>query len=320
MLKKKLIIITFVIIGVFNFSLIANPLNYALAQKGLDNGDDESNELEGNVEGQDLWSQKEMRVAKLIKIMSKAADHIQEVFAKLEEQGVEIPEEAKNSLASGLNKSQTAILLFDDGQLDEAGKTAIAAMKDFKQSMKLLRNIDFNDLPNAARRVSYAINRTMMFINRLEVVTERIGERGYNTTNIKMNIEEAKSILENATELVAIGEVDKAARTLGEARIPISEIIRELHQITKADRFRRMNGFIDNSIGRLTEIEERSEDLLPPQMANRIKDAIGRAKAHLEHTRNLIMQNRFANAFNELEEMVIDAEEGRYLFSRAIIR
>ncbi|MEE9586044.1 MAG: hypothetical protein V3W09_04005 [Nitrososphaerales archaeon] len=315
MRNKYFAILPLAILGIFAFSLVANPLNYALAQQ---EGDGRGDEVEVAVEGTEAGEGNKTRVKteKIIEIMVKAEDHIRAVFARLEDRGVEIPDAVKESFGRGLNISESAVLAFNEGRVEEAGESAIAAMNEFKESMRLLKGANVTASAPAPRGIEQAINRTRIFIERLEGITEKAEEQGYNTTDIRARIDRAKTILDNATELLNEGEVNEAAKKIGEAKRAVTGLIGELNRISKAEKSRRINEFVDKALERLTDIEEKAEELLPPQAAEKVKAAIERAKAHLNQTRNLVEQKRIGNAIDALEDMIGDAEESHNELSR----
>lgn len=293
MVKRYLTILSLAVLIIFTSALIINPLNYALAQQG---GEDEE--------------EKHVGAEKIIEIMEKAARHIEAVFERLEDRGIEIPDAAKESFERGLALAESATQALSEGKIEEAEEDAITAMNEFKEAMRQLRGADVTASIPAQIGIEQAINRTKIFIERLEKIVEKAEEMGYNTTNIRARIGEAKTILEEATILLSEGEVEEAAKKLGEARRTIAGLIGELNRITKAEKSRKIEAFTEKALKRLTKIEEEAEELLPPQAAEKVKAAIEKAKAHIAQIKNLTKTKRLEHAVDEIEDMLNDIEEG----------
>ncbi len=309
MSNKYFGILSLAVLAIFAFSLVVNPLNYALAQQEGDEREEEVEVASESTEADD-GNKTRIRTEKMIEIMEKAEAHVSEVFARMGDRGVEIPDAAKESFERGLNLSESAVLAFNEGQVEEAEEDAIAAMNEFKVSMRLLAGANVTASAPVARGLEQAINRTRIFIERLEGIAEKADIQGYNTTDIWARIDKANKILDNATELLDEGEVNLAARKIGEAKRVVTGLIGELNIITKAQKSKKMNDFVDKTLERLTDMEEKAEELLPPQASEKVIAAIERAKEHLNQTRVLMNQKRLENAMGELEDMMEEAEEG----------
>ena len=246
----------------------------------------------------------EATVEKLLELMEKTERHIEATFQRLEERNVTMPEAAKERLAEGLAKAEAAIEAFRDGRVEDAGMMALDAMRDFRTALESLEDLDVIDRTPAGQGINQAVNRTLLFIDKLKSIMSKAEELGYNVTEFRERIREAEAHLANATRLAEEGSIPEAARELGRARRILAGLEGEIRRITKGEKVKKVERFAAKALKELEEIEAKVDELpIPPENAEAIKSALQNARHHIEQARASVDREELKDAIDELEEM-----------------
>jgi len=134
---------------------------------------------------------------------------------------------------------------------------------------------------------------------------------GYITGALEERIANANLTLNEALDLAGRGMVDDAAKKLGEARRIVAGLSGEINRIAKAEAARRVERFAENALRRLTELQNKTDELkIPPQAAAAVKSALENARGHIERAKRLAEEKNTGSAVKELEDMAREAKKG----------
>jgi len=293
-LSKQLALLT---VLMFVFSMVAVPTNISLAQK--------AERPDGKV-----------KTEILLNILEKAKERVSDIFKKLEERGITIPEEAKTNYETGLSMVEEAVKLRDEGKHREASEKAIEAMQMFKEAVKVVHEIapgkpvEAEVVAEKAMGLRVAINRTYSFAERLEGLADKAESEGYNVTVVREEINETRTHLENALTALEDGDVDTAAKELAIARKTIGQAMGKFHKITKAFKAKMAEKFLEKAEERITELKERIKALpIPPFTKAKILRTLGMAEENIKRAKGLIKVKNFKDAINQLERFREKEEE-----------
>ena len=294
--RQRIKAISISLIALFFLSIISGSFNYVLAQS--------KDEDQANSE-------------KIISIAEKAQEHLTYIFAKLESNGVTIPEEAKTSFEKGRLKSDQSKLAFSSSNIDVATENAISAMSYFEKSIRQIKDLNITSPPPATETIAQSTDRTRIFVERLENITKEVGHKGYDTTNMTERIVHARTILIDVVKLADIGDLESAAKNLGEIQRTTQRLSVDLDRVATNEKSSKINDFTDKSIERISKIEQRA-DLLLPQASKEVKNSTDNAKEHIAQSKNLRDENDQERSIDELEQMSKEAEKGNSRFWKEI--
>lgn len=298
------------VLALFTLSLVSSPFNYALAQQQQQVG-------AGASRDDDNEGKRAKTAEQLTKILEKAEEHINSILQNLAAQNITVPAAAKASYESGLAHAEAAIKALKENRTQDAENEITASMSDFKTALSQFKSS--GNVTNAtpeATGIAQAINRSRVFIERLETILSNVNSTKYPISGIEAKIQNAKTILDNATALLQKGNVTEAAQKLGEAKRAISGLTGELNRIGKSEKSEKIKEFSDKALERLTDIEQKADELLPPQAAGKVRDALEQAKRHITQARDLADSKSLEKAVEALEDMSDAAEEGDKEFDR----
>jgi len=284
------------LIALFFLSILSGSFNYVSAQS--------SNEKQANADS-------------ITSIVEKAQGHLTFIFAKLESSGVTIPEDAKTSFDKGQLKADQAKLALSSSKIDEVYEDAISAMSYFEKAIRQIKDLNETTLSTETATLEDTADRTRIFVERLENITRDMGQKGYDTTNMTEKIVQARTILIDVGKLTDIGDLETAAKNLGEIQRTTVKLRGDLDRVATNEKSRKINDFTDESIERITEIEHRA-DLLLPQASIEVKNSTENAKEHITQSRNLLDENNLDRSIDELEKMSDEAEKGDSRFWKEI--
>ena len=307
--KRLVTALPLAVLALFTLSLVSNPFNYALAQQqqaGAGVSRDDNNE-----------DKRAKTAEQLTKILEKAEEHINRILQNLAAQNITVPAAAKASYESGLAHAEAAIKALKENRTQDAENEITASMSDFKTTLRQFKGSgNVTAATPEATGIAQAINRSRVFIERLETIISNVNSTKYPISGIEAKIQNAKTILDNATALLQKGNITEAAQKLGEAKRAISGLTGELNSISKDEKSEKIKEFSDKALERLTDIEQKADELLPPQAAGKVKDALEQAKQHITQARNLADSKRLEQAVDKLEDMSDAAEAGDKEFDR----
>ncbi len=308
--KRLATILPLAVLALFTLSIISNPVNYALAQQ---------TQAGAKVSGDDNESERAKTAEQLIQILEKAEEHINSTLQDLAAQNITVPAAAKASYENGLSHAEAAIKALNDNRTVDAENEITASMNDFKTALSQFKsNVNVTASSPEATGIAQAINRSKVFIERLETIVSNVNATKYPVSGIEAKIQNAKTILDNATALLEKGNITEAAHKLGEAKRAIAGVIGELNSISKAEKSEKIKEFSDKALERLTDIEQKADELLPPQAAGKVKAALEQAKQHITQARDLADSNSSERAVDKLEDMSRAAKVGDKEFDQGL--
>jgi len=221
---------------------------------------------------------------------------------KLEEKREDIGEDSYNRLIADLDKARQLLdeaeEAYNSGDIEEAKQLLKKAGAKYKDIIKELAEL--LGYENLAKRFHTYLRRCREAINRLKKITERLKEKGVDTTEVELLISEAEVYLDNAVEAFrehkyakAVEYCKRAWEKVKEAAELLRSLARELlkqYEDRILDAINRIENFLDKVEEKVVSSnmsEERKEVIL-----NKIEDW----RSRLEIARKEIDEGKYEEA------------------------
>ena len=221
---------------------------------------------------------------------------------KLEEKREDIGEDSYNRLIADLDKARQLLdeaeEAYNSGDIEEAKQLLKKAGAKYKDIIKELAEL--LGYENLAKRFHTYLRRCREAINRLKKITERLKEKGVDTTEVELLISEAEVYLDNAVEAFrehkyakAVEYCKRAWEKAKEAAELLRSLARELlkqYEDRILDAINRIENFLDKVEEKVVSSnmsEERKEVIL-----NKIEDW----RSRLEIARKEIDEGKYEEA------------------------
>ena len=221
---------------------------------------------------------------------------------KLEEKREDIGEDSYNRLIADLDEARQLLdeaeEAYNSGDIEEAKQLLKKAGAKYKDIIKELAEL--LGYENLAKRFHTYLRRCREAINRLKKITERLKEKGVDTTEVELLISEAEVYLDNAVEAFrehkyakAVEYCKRAWEKVKEAAELLRSLARELlkqYEDRILDAINRIENFLDKFEEKVVSSnmsEERKEVIL-----NKIEDW----RSRLEIARKEIDEGKYEEA------------------------
>lgn len=221
---------------------------------------------------------------------------------KLEEKREDIGEDSYNRLIADLDKARQLLdeaeEAYNSGDIEEAKQLLKKAGAKYKDIIKELAEL--LGYENLAKRFHTYLRRCREAIDRLKKITERLKEKGIDTTEVELLISEAEVYLDNAVEAFrehkyakAVEYCKRAWEKVKEAAELLRSLARELlkqYEDRILDAINRIENFLDKVEEKVVSSnmsEERKEVIL-----NKIEDW----RSRLEIARKEIDEGKYEEA------------------------
>lgn len=263
-----------------------------------------------------ILSALETLTEQLIEVANNSRLQVEKEIQRLNETGLEILGKALEHYEEGLEALNESLEELGKGEFDDAIEEAMEALRSFKKALLLLSvkapKVRGEEEAERIRGLEVAIERAYEFLERVEELAEDLMEREYDVSDIEGNLTEAYENLENATMLVEEGEVDGAARELGEAREILGRTWAQLHTLMSSVRMNRVERFMNHTQIRIEALKRRLEalrDRIPEEDVEECLEALQNVEKRLRRIRGHITFGELEEALEELEETSEDIEE-----------
>jgi len=221
---------------------------------------------------------------------------------KLEEKREDIGEDSYNRLIADLDEARQLLdeaeEAYNSGDIEEAKQLLKKAGAKYKDIIKELAEL--LGYENLAKRFHTYLRRCREAIDRLKKITERLKEKGIDTTEVELLISEAEVYLDNAVEAFrehkyakAVEYCKRAWEKVKEAAELLRSLARELlkqYEDRILDAINRIENFLDKVEEKVVSSnmsEERKEVIL-----NKIEDW----RSRLEIARKEIDEGKYEEA------------------------
>ena len=221
---------------------------------------------------------------------------------KLEEKREDIGEDSYNRLIADLDEARQLLdeaeEAYNSGDIEEAKQLLKKAGAKYKDIIKELAEL--LGYENLAKRFHTYLRRCREAIDRLKKITERLKEKGIDTTEVELLISEAEVYLDNAVEAFrehkyakAVEYCKRAWEKVKEAAELLRSLARELlkqYEDRILDAINRIENFLDKVEEKVVSSnmsEERKEVIL-----NKIEDW----RSRLEIARKKIDEGKYEEA------------------------
>ena len=221
---------------------------------------------------------------------------------KLEEKREDIGEDSYNRLIADLDEARQLLdeaeEAYNSGDIEEAKQLLKKAGAKYKDIIKELAEL--LGYENLAKRFHTYLRRCREAIDRLKKITERLKEKGVDTTEVELLISEAEVYLDNAVEAFrehkyakAVEYCKRAWEKVKEAAELLRSLARELlkqYEDRILDAINRIENFLDKVEEKVVSSnmsEERKEVIL-----NKIEDW----RSRLENARKEIDEGKYEEA------------------------
>lgn len=253
---------------------------------------------------------------KLLEHLERNRERIEEFIEKLGD--VEIPEEARESFGKGVNATEEAKALFEEGDYEGAAEKAHEAMRYFADAFKKLHETLPEEPEEAveveaerARGLKVAIERAFEYLDRVNATVHNLDD-DINISPVIKELEKAKMLLEQAPGYLYEGGIDTADRalaaareTLGGANGLLNSMIKKQKE-KKAERFMvQVSANIRNINGTLDHLRERLEE----GKTASVKNVLNTMARKIERLRERLHVEGIDDLLDELKDAVDDIDD-----------
>jgi tetratricopeptide (TPR) repeat protein len=246
----------------------------------------------------------------LIRILENDNASILLVFSRFETQNISVPQTAETAYNEGLAQAKNAVSFMNQENYDKANIEAVDAMQKFEDTLNLLE-IVLPVEPTVAEVTAKAVillkanmTRTLEQVERLENLTIKAGNAGYNTLKIENSLSEIKRHLDNATRELssrnldgAIEELSLAKTLLGDLKEPFSSLTNFVTELNTAT-------YLQKAEIRVSEV--KTNITLSATLTSEAKEeainALNKSELSLSNARDLLDDSNIDEAIEELEE------------------
>ena len=262
----------------------------------------------------------------LMRILERSRDRVNASFERLEDRGVTVPDASRENYSEGVEMTATALQLRDTGEYKPAREMALQAMQKFRVAfLEIAEEMEETETPEEKVAVRATVqtasrNRAQLYIEKLDNLADRAEELGYNVTEIRETLAKARSYINNATNLVETGDIEKAGGEVGKAISTAAKTMGQLQPIVKANKAKQAQKFLEKAEERLTKLEgkmEKLSDQVPPQAQQAINLTMERARERVREARTLLQAGDVEVAVGKLREMNRNTERSIEAFEGA---
>ncbi len=231
---------------------------------------------------------------------------------------VEIPEDVRESFSKGVNTTEEAKALFEEGDNEGAAEKAYEAMRYFADAFKKLHETLPEEPEEAveveaerARGLKVAIERAFEYLDRVNTTVQNLDD-DIDISPVMDELEKAKRLLEEARGYLDAGGIDTVARALAAARVTLgsanglfNSMIKKQKE-NKAERFIvQVSANIRNINGTLDHLRERLEE----GKTSSVKNVLNTTARKIERLRERLKEEGIDELLEELKDAVDDIDD-----------
>ena len=247
---------------------------------------------------------------------------ITSAFSRLDSQNLTAPT-AQTTYNEGLVHAKEAASLIEEENFSEACTEAVAAMQKFEETLQLLENIspesptDAEIVAEEAISLKASITRTTEQLQRIENLTTKASEAGYNTTAIQKRIREINTYLETATQQLLNTNLEEATQALSTAKTLLDGLSQAITRLTTLVTESNTEKYLNEAQVRVSEAKQNItlSATLTAEAKQEAITALNNSEASLTNARDLIENDNVDEAIDELNEAKKWEEESTRVIS-----
>ncbi|MFQ6053155.1 MAG: hypothetical protein ACE5OO_02850, partial [Candidatus Bathyarchaeia archaeon] len=197
----------------------------------------------------------------LLSHVERSREQVEAVFEDLEGRGIEVPEEAVESYHRGVNASEEAHQLRDEGRYGAAMARALQALHHFRGALRIALGMRPETPPEddeeavKAEDLRAAIERARAFLEKVNATADKLEDNNFDASRIREALEEANAALTSAEELLDEGDITAAAQMLAKARGVLGRTMGLLHSTAKRVKAWKAERFLTSVRSRIQFME-----------------------------------------------------------------
>jgi len=253
----------------------------------------------------------------LLSLVERSRERVEEAIEELESEGIEVPDDAEESIELGFTALEEALRLLGDGDYSEAIEKGHEALQHFGNALRILREALPDEAPASVRAqtekaqgLRNAIDRAYAFVDKVNATAERLEEAGYAVPDIEANLTDAKAHLEAAAELVD-EDIAAAARELAAANGILGRTMGMLHsEAVRTYKAWKAERFLEQVDMRIDGLEEKIESIQSRLSRGQAAlSALRATKTKLLRIRERLTAGNVEDAVDDLDDAVQEIDE-----------
>ncbi len=227
-------------------------------------------------------------------ILGKALINVQTLVAQ--ERGSEAYDELNKRLEDARKLAETAQRELKEGEYQRA-------LSDSMRALTTLTSVAAELNEDAGEQIVAAKHSTLRISSLLNVVknlTEAASAKGYDVSAVKLRLEAAKRLVEEAQTLSAKRDALGAGKKVAESKSTLSHIVSALSQVYGEEKVEIVEGYVNKTLNRIYGVEG-----VEGRFTELIKE-INSSKKHLQAGRLRPALKNISEAMKQMEKMVND--------------
>jgi predicted nucleic acid-binding Zn-ribbon protein len=250
---------------------------------------------------------------KLFSLLQKANVTVVEILRQFKADGKIIPQASINEYNQALILAEESRSLLQAGSYSEADGKIVQALQKLKEALEIV----YTTIPEQPTETEIALERTVQLkssinryyeqLHRIENLTRRAANVGYNTTTLEAKIQTIKSLLNQALSNINQNRFETASNSLADAKTLIERISSSLNNFAVDLKIQRIETYINQTETRLDAIRETAESLSNAASLAALDNAetkLNNAKQYFESQRINDTLSEIANSKESEEEAV----------------
>jgi hypothetical protein len=249
----------------------------------------------------------------LFSLLQKANVTVVEILRQFKADGKIIPQASINEYNQALILAEESRSLLQAGSYSEADGKIVQALQKLKEALEIV----YTTIPEQPTETEIALERTVQLkssinryyeqLHRIENLTRRAANVGYNTTTLEAKIQTIKSLLNQALSNINQNRFETASNSLADAKTLIERISSSLNNFAVDLKIQRIETYINQTETRLDAIRETAESLSNAASLAALDNAetkLNNAKQYFESQRINDTLSEIANSKESEEEAV----------------
>lgn len=253
----------------------------------------------------------------LFSILGESNSTVIEIFHRLEDQGIEIPQESYNEYNRALVLADESQMLIQSGNYSQAENRIIQAFEKFREALNLAYAKIDDQTPHLTTIEKYyqiqsTLNRYKELLEQIQKLTETISKAGFNTTILRERILTINSLLTRASNNLEQHNFASALRNAAEAKKIADNLISILKDFAANLKTERLEQYITNTEERLALIRITADSLssaYPPATIENVISALESAESSLDTAKIYLENDQINNSLVELANSKESEEE-----------
>jgi len=252
--------------------------------------------------------------------LEKGRERVERAF---EDRDLEIPEAARAEYRLGGEALNETRELISSGDYQAAAQVARGALNHFGNAYRIFREYvqateepEETDEPTfneTERGLKVAIERTYMYLGRLNVTVVSLEGEGYDVSAVLEMLRKAWTYLEEAEAHIEEGELRTAERELATARETLGQANGLMNSTVKAYKERRVQQFmaqVQSNIRNINGTIERLQTSLEASNANQVRAVLSTVEMKVQNLQERLTSGNLDVSLDELHAAVNSINEG----------